>query len=396
MIILVVNSGSSSLKFQLLNMEDESIMAKGVLEKIGLPDSIFTLKYQDESHTEISAIANHEKAVEIMLNALISHEAIGLKSLEDITAVGHRVVQGGDSFDRAVLITDEVKQQISDYAVMAPLHNPAHLAGIEACSKGMPNTPQVAVFDTAFQQTMEPSAYVYGLPYELAQKHKVRRYGAHGTSHKFVSREAAEFLGKPIEELKIITCHLGNGSSIAAVEYGKAIDISMGFTPHEGLLMGTRCGDIDATAVLYLMQRENMTAAEMDTMLNKQSGLLGISGVSSDFRDLDNAIAEGNERAKLAKDIFIRRVKKYIGSYAALMNGVDAIVFTAGIGENSINVREAICQDMDFLGIKIDNEKNNCRGKLVDFSADDAKVRCLVVPTNEELAIATETAELIK
>lgn len=396
MIILVVNSGSSSLKFQLLNMNDESIMAKGVLEKIGLSDSIFTLKYQNESHTEVSAIANHEAAVEIMLNALLSHEAIGLKSLEDINAVGHRVVQGGDSFDRAVIINDEIKQQISDYAVMAPLHNPAHLAGIEACAKSMPNTPQIAVFDTAFQQTMEPSAYVYGLPYELAQKHKIRRYGAHGTSHKYVSHEAAEFLGKPIEELKIITCHLGNGSSIAAVEHGKAIDISMGFTPHEGLLMGTRCGDIDATAVLYLMQRENLTAAEMDTMLNKQSGLLGISGVSSDFRDLDNAIAEGNERAKLAKDIFIRRVKKYIGSYAALMNGVDAIVFTAGIGENGWDVREAICSDLDFLGVKIDVEKNKCRGKLVDFSTDDAKVRCIVVPTNEELAIATEAAELIK
>lgn len=397
MIILVVNSGSSSLKFQLLNMDNRAVMAKGQIEKIGLPDSIFTVKFQDEKISDVLFIENHERAVELMLDALVKHPAIGLSSLDQIGAVGHRVVQGGDSFNKAAIITDEVKQIITDYAVMAPLHNPAHLSGIEACSRCMPNTPQVAVFDTAFLQSMDPVSYTYGLPYQLAEKHKVRRYGAHGTSHKYVSRKAAQFLGKPIEELKIITCHLGNGSSVAAIKNGKAVDISMGFTPHEGLLMGTRCGDVDATAVLYLMQHENISAAEMDHILNKESGLLGISGVSSDFRDLDEAIAQGNPRAKLARDVFIHQVKRYIGSYIALMNGVDIIAFTAGIGENGPDVREDICADMDFLGIALDHGKNDgLRGKLADISTDGARVRCLVVPTDEEMAIAEETMEAIQ
>lgn len=397
MIILVVNSGSSSLKFQLLNMDNRAVMAKGQIEKIGLPDSIFTVKFQDEKISDVLSIENHERAVELMLDALVKHPAIGLSSLDQIGAVGHRVVQGGDSFNKAAIITDEVKQIITDYAVMAPLHNPAHLSGIEACSRCMPNTPQVAVFDTAFLQSMDPVSYTYGLPYQLAEKHKVRRYGAHGTSHKYVSRKAAQFLGKPIEELKIITCHLGNGSSVAAIKNGKAVDISMGFTPHEGLLMGTRCGDVDATAVLYLMQHENISAAEMDHILNKESGLLGISGVSSDFRDLDEAIAQGNPRAKLARDVFIHQVKRYIGSYIALMNGVDIIAFTAGIGENGPDVREDICADMDFLGIALDHGKNDgLRGKLADISTDGARVRCLVVPTDEEMAIAEETMEAIQ
>ncbi len=391
MIILVINSGSSSLKFQLLNMDNESVMAQGQVEKIGLPSGIFTIKAEGLKNKTELEIPNHEVAVELVLNGLLETKEAGLKSLDEIDAIGHRIVQGGDTFSKAVVIDEAVRAKIEEYGAMAPLHNPAHLKGIDACSKVMPGKPQVAVFDTAFHQTMAPMAFTYGLPKEYAEKHKIRRYGAHGTSHKYVSARVAELMGKPIEELKIITCHLGNGSSITAVKNGKVVDTSMGFTPHEGMLMGTRCGDIDATAVLYLMKHEGFTPERMDQMLNKESGLMGVSGVSSDFREIDEAIAAGNDQAKLARDIFIYRVKKYIGSYVAAMNGVDAMVFTAGIGENGPDVREEICADMDFLGIKIDAEKNNVRGKEVNVSADDATVQVWVVPTNEELAIAQDT-----
>ncbi len=393
MIILVINSGSSSLKFQLLNMDDKSVMAQGQVEKIGLESGIFTIKAGGEKHKSELAIADHEVAMKLVLDGLLKTEGVGLSSLDEIDAVGHRIVQGGDTFSKAVLVDDAVYDKIKEYGAMAPLHNPAHLKGIDACAKVMPGKPQVTVFDTAFHQTMKPVAYTYGLPKEFARKHSIRRYGAHGTSHKYVSRRVAELMGRPVEELKIITCHLGNGSSISAIKNGEVVDTSMGFTPHEGLLMGTRCGDIDATAVLYLMKHEGFDADRMDHMLNKESGLLGVSGVSSDFRELDEAIAAGDADAKLARDIFIYRVKKYIGSYVAAMNGVDAVVFTAGIGENGPDVREEICADMDYLGIKIDTEVNNVRGKEVDISAADAKVRTWVVPTNEELAIAEETVE---
>ena len=391
MIILVINSGSSSLKFQLLNMDNETVMAQGQVEKIGLPSGIFTIKAEGLKNKTELEIPNHEVAVELVLNGLLETKEAGLKSLDDIDAIGHRIVQGGDTFSEAVVIDEAVRAKIEEYGAMAPLHNPAHLKGIDACSKVMPGKPQVAVFDTAFHQTMEPMAFTYGLPKEYAEKHKIRRYGAHGTSHKYVSGRVAELMGKPVEELKIITCHLGNGSSITAVKNGKVVDTSMGFTPHEGMLMGTRCGDIDATAVLYLMKHEGFTPDRMDQMLNKESGLMGVSGVSSDFREIDEAIAAGNEQAKLARNIFIYRVKKYIGSYIAAMNGVDAIVFTAGIGENGPDVREEICADMDGLGIKIDTEVNNVRGKEINVSAPDAKVQVWVVPTNEELAIAQDT-----
>ena len=394
--VLVINSGSSSLKFQLRNMTDHTVMAQGTVEKIGLPMGIVTLKAGGRKVSRDLHVANHEVAVELALSDLLETEAVGLHSLDEIDAIGHRIVQGGDSFDKAMLITEDVYEKIREYGAMAPLHNPAHLKGIDACSVMMPGKPQIAVFDTAFHQTMAPEAYTYGLPKQHAEKHKIRRYGAHGTSHKYVANRVAELMGRPLEELKLITCHLGNGSSITAIKNGKVVDTSMGFTPHEGMIMGTRCGDIDATAVLYLMQQEQIDAAEMDRILNKESGLLGVSGVSSDLRDIENAIAEGNADAKLARDIFIHRAKKYIGSYIAEMNGVDAIVFTAGIGENSIESRSDICADMEFLGIRLDNEKNTVRGEERAVHADDARVQVWVVPTNEELSIAEDVVKLIE
>ncbi|MBQ7025434.1 MAG: acetate/propionate family kinase, partial [Peptococcaceae bacterium] len=303
---------------------------------------------------------------------------------------------GGDSFDKAMLITEDVYEKIREYGAMAPLHNPAHLKGIDACSFLVPGKPQIAVFDTAFHQTMEPAAYTYGLPKYYAQKHKIRRYGAHGTSHKYVAGRVAELMGKPLDELKIITCHLGNGSSITAIKNGKVVDTSMGFTPHEGMIMGTRCGDIDATAVLYLMHQEQISSAAMDHLLNKESGLLGVSGVSSDLRDIENAIKEGNADAKLARDIFVHRAKKYIGSYIAEMNGVDAIVFTAGIGENSADARRDICADLEYLGISIDEQENNIRGEEKAIHSAEARVQVWVVPTNEELSIAEDVVQVLQ
>ncbi|MBR2009289.1 MAG: acetate kinase, partial [Peptococcaceae bacterium] len=386
--VLVINSGSSSLKFQLRDMTEHTVMAQGTVEKIGLPMGIFTLKAGDLKITKEMHVPNHEIAVELALSDLLETEAVGLQSLDEIDAIGHRIVQGGDSFDKAMLITEDVYEKIREYGAMAPLHNPAHLKGIDACSFLVPGKPQIAVFDTAFHQTMEPAAYTYGLPKYYAQKHKIRRYGAHGTSHKYVAGRVAELMGKPLDELKIITCHLGNGSSITAIKNGKVVDTSMGFTPHEGMIMGTRCGDIDATAVLYLMRQEQISSAAMDHLLNKESGLLGVSGVSSDLRDIENAIKEGNADAKLARDIFVHRAKKYIGSYIAEMNGVDAIVFTAGIGENSADARRDICADLEYLGISIDEQENNIRGEEKAIHSAEARVQVWVVPTNEELSIA--------
>ena len=394
--VLVINSGSSSLKFQLRDMTEHTVMAQGTVEKIGLPMGIFTLKAGDLKITKEMHVPNHEIAVELALSDLLETEAVGLQSLDEIDAIGHRIVQGGDSFDKAMLITEDVYEKIREYGAMAPLHNPAHLKGIDACSFLVSGKPQIAVFDTAFHQTMEPAAYTYGLPKHYAQKHKIRRYGAHGTSHKYVAGRVAELMGKPLDELKIITCHLGNGSSITAIKNGKVVDTSMGFTPHEGMIMGTRCGDIDATAVLYLMRQEQISSAAMDHLLNKESGLLGVSGVSSDLRDIENAIKEGNADAKLARDIFVHRAKKYIGSYIAEMNGVDAIVFTAGIGENSADARRDICADLEYLGISIDEQENNIRGEEKAIHSAEARVQVWVVPTNEELSIAEDVVQVLQ
>ena len=396
MIVLVINSGSSSLKFQLRDMNNNVVMAQGNVEKIGLPMGIFSMKVGELKLQKELQVPNHEVAVELVLRDLLENEAVGLASLDDIDAIGHRVVQGGDSFDKAMFIDEAVYEKIREYGAMAPLHNPAHLKGIDACRVMMPGKPQVAVFDTAFHQSMEAAAYTYGLPKQYAEKHKIRRYGAHGTSHKYVAHRVAELMGKPLEELKLITCHLGNGSSITAIKNGKVVDTSMGFTPHEGMIMGTRCGDIDATAVLYLMRQEQIDAADMDRMLNKESGLLGVSGVSSDLRDIEDAIAAGNADAKLARDIFVHRAKKYIGSYIAEMNGVDAVVFTAGIGENSIAARADICADLEYLGIVLDLERNRVRGEEVAVHKDGAQVQIWVVPTNEELSIAEDVVQVVQ
>lgn len=394
--ILVLNCGSSSLKYQLIDGDTESVLAKGLCERIGIEGS--KLKHQPAGKSDVvfnDYMEDHTVAVKMVIDALLNEDYGVVKSAKEIGAVGHRVVHGGEYFSSSVVITPEVKAAIEKCCELAPLHNPANLIGIDACEKIMPGTPQVAVFDTAFHQTMPERAYLYALPYEYYQKYKVRRYGFHGTSHKFVSLEAAKMMNRPIEESKIITCHLGNGGSVCAVRNGKSIDTSMGFTPLEGLVMGTRCGDIDSAVITYLMQKENLTAAEMDNILNKKSGVLGISGVSSDFRDVEDAKAEGNERAEAALDIFAYRVAKYIGEYAAAMNGVDAIVFTAGLGENSGTIRRAICDYLTFLGIHIDSYNNSLRGKEIEISAPDSRIRVFVIPTNEELMIARDTKELL-
>jgi len=396
--ILIINAGSSSLKYQMIDMENEQIIAKGQAERIGISGSL--LKHNGEGPTFVQHqdMKDHTAAIKLALAALIDKEHGVISSMDEISAVGHRVLHGGDRFTASVVINKEVMDAIRDNIDLGPLHNPANLMGIEACQKVMPNTPMVAVFDTAFHQTMPKISFLYALPYEAYTQHKVRRYGFHGSSHRYVSARAAEFLGKPKEDLKIITCHLGNGSSIAAVKNGKCFDTSMGLTPLEGLPMGTRCGDIDPAIIKYLMNKENLTIEEMDVYLNKRSGMLGISGLSSDFRDLCSAADEGNERARLALDIFSYKVKKYIGSYAAAMGGVDAIVFTAGVGENTEIVREKSLEGLEFLGVKLDKEHNNHleRGQEICISTDDSKVAVLVIPTNEELVIARDTAELCK
>lgn len=394
--VLVINAGSSSLKYQLIDMENESVIAKGAIDRIGLEGS----KLKHTAHGETTEIqknmGNHEEAIQLVLSTLTDEKIGVIRSMDEIGAVGHRVVHGGDKFACSVKISDEVIAMMESLIDLAPLHNPANLQGIAACKAVMPNTPMVGVFDTAFHQTMPATSYIYGLPYEAYEKFKVRRYGFHGSSHRFVSQRCAEILGKKPEELKIISCHLGNGSSIAAVKGGKCMDTSMGLTPIEGLPMGTRCGNIDPAIIRFLMNKYGMDIDQMDAYLNKQSGMLGISGVSSDFRDLCAAAEEGNERAQLALDIFCYHVKKYIGAYAAAMGGVDAIVFTAGVGENTDTVRAASVEGLEFLGVKLDSEANKVRGKEAVISTPDSKVKVLVIPTNEELVIARDTAELSK
>jgi len=395
--VFVINCGSSSLKYQLINMENEEVEAKGIVERIGISGSV--LKHQTKNGEKVTIeedMPTHKEALKSVIDALM-HEKYGvIKDMKEINAVGHRVVHAGEKFACSVVITEEVINALKECIDLAPLHNPPNILGIEACQQLMPGVPMVGVFDTAFHQTMPKEAYIYALPYELYEKYRVRRYGFHGTSHKYVSLRAADMLGKDIKELKIVTCHLGNGASVTAVKNGKSVDTSMGFTPLEGLAMGTRCGDIDPAIVKFISEKEKLDLNGVDKLLNKQSGVLGVSGVSSDFRDIEEAAAKGNERAKLALDIFAYRVRKYIGAYAAAMGGIDAIVFTAGLGENSPEMRASICEGLEFLGVEIDEEKNNVRGKEVDISKDGSKVRVLLIPTNEELMIARDTKELIE
>jgi acetate kinase len=394
--VLVLNSGSSSIKYQFIETTTHQVLAKGQVERIGMDDAVLSHVRIDGDTVKFSAeILDHNIAIEYVVAILLSKNHGVIKDKSEIEAVGHRVVHGGETFSGSVLITDEVIEKIRENIELAPLHNPHNLRGIMACKRLLPDTPQVAVFDTAFHQKMPEYAFIYGLPYELYKKYKIRRYGFHGTSHRYVSKRASEILGVPIEKLRIITVHLGNGCSMAAVKYGVSVDTTMGFTPLEGLLMGTRSGDIDPAIVLYIMGKEGLTMAEVNALLNKHSGLVGISGVSSDMREIIREMKNGNMRAKLAFDVFCYRVKKYIGAYTAVMGGVDAIVFTAGIGENSPDVRKSVCEGLEFLGIKIDDEKNNSPEREKIITTDDSPVKVLVIPTNEELVIALDTAEIV-
>ena len=394
--ILVINCGSSSLKYQLINMNNEEVIAKGLAEKIGLEDSIF-------SHTPVGKdkvvkngkLNDHQEALNLVMKSLVDENCGVIKSLNEIDAVGHRIVHGGEFYSSSVLIDEKVIEAIEKCVELAPLHNPANILGITACQALLPGVPMVAVFDTAFHQTMPQEAYTYALPYEYYEKYKVRKYGFHGTSHKYVSGRAAHILDKPIEELKLVSCHLGNGASLTAVKYGESVDTTMGFTPLEGLAMGTRCGNIDPSIVTFLQDKENLTARDLDTIMNKKSGVLGISGVSSDFRDIENAGEGGNERAKLALAVFIYKVKTAIGSYVAAMNGVDAIIFTAGLGENSATSRKAICEGLTYLGLAIDDDKNGMRGEEIIISTPESKVKVIVIPTDEEMAIARDTKDIV-
>ena len=394
--ILVINCGSSSLKFQLINSESEGVLAQGLCERIGIDGKLTYQPEGGEKTTSDKAMPTHTEAIQFVIDALTDEKTGVVKSLDEINAVGHRVVHGGEKFASSVVIDDEVLKAIEECNDLAPLHNPANLIGINACRELMPGVPMVAVFDTAFHQTMPSKAYMYGLPYEYYEKYKVRRYGFHGTSHSFVSKRVAELVGKAYDETKTIVCHLGNGASICAVENGKSVDTSMGLTPLEGLVMGTRSGDIDPAIMEFLAKKENLDIAGLMNVLNKKSGVYGLSNnLSSDFRDLSEAAADGNEIAELALDVFAYRVAKYVGSYTAAMNGVDNIVFTAGIGENSAIVRTMVCKYLGYLGIEIDEELNGKRGQEIIISTPESKVKVLVVPTNEELAIARETVALV-
>lgn len=395
MIVLVVNCGSSSLKYQLVNMDNEEVMAKGLVEKIGLSDSLLTHKWNGQKKEVQQSIPDHQVAVKMVLDILTDAECGVIKSMDAIDAVGHRVVHGGEEFASSTVINDEVMKALEKCSAMAPLHNPPNIIGINACKAIMPNVPQVAVFDTAFHQTMPPKAFMYGLPYELYKEDGIRRYGFHGTSHRYVAGQIAKVMGVPQEKLRVINCHLGNGSSLAAIKYGKCVDTTMGFTPLAGVLMGTRCGDIDPAIVLNVMDNHNLSTKEMDTLMNKKSGVLGISGVSSDFRDLGQAAAEGNERAQLALDMFHYQVRKEIGAFAAAMGGVDVITFTAGVGENGIEDRAAIAEGLEYLGAKLDPQRNNVRGKDALISTDDSTVKMYVIPTNEEIMIARDTKDIV-
>lgn len=394
--ILVVNCGSSSLKFQLIDTKDESVLAKGLCERIGIDGRLVYQPADGEKETIEAAMPTHKQAIQMVLDALTDDKRGVIKSLDEVGAVGHRVVHGGEKFAASAVITDEMLKTVEECNDLAPLHNPANLIGINACKELMPNTPMVGVFDTAFHQTMPEDAYLYGIPYTMYEKYKVRKYGFHGTSHSYVSKRTAEFLGRDIKDMKIIVCHLGNGASICAVNSGKSVDTSMGLTPLEGLVMGTRSGDIDPAVIEFLAKKENLDIAGVMNILNKESGVYGLSGLSSDFRDLEAAAKEGNDKAARAREVFIYRVVKYIGSYIAAMNGVDAIAFTAGLGENDGNVRKAICDHFGYMGIEIDDAQNAKRGEDTVISTDASKVKVVVIPTNEELAIARETLALVQ
>ena len=403
--ILIVNAGSSSLKYQLVDMDGERVLAKGLVERIGIAGSKLTQKYPDSEEKFVieTDMPTHVQACENMLKALTNDKYGVVSSMDEIGAVGHRVLHGGEKFTESAVINDKVMDAIRENIPLGPLHNPANLMGIEACQQVMPGTPMVAVFDTAFHQTMPPKAYLYGVPYKYYLNLHVRRYGFHGTSHRYVSKRAAEFLGKKAEDMRIITCHLGNGSSMCAVDHGKCVDTSMGITPLEGVVMGTRSGSLDPAVLQFIMnnaKNENGTPEikdidDMLNVLNKKSGLLGISGISSDMRDVDAAADAGDKRAQIARDMLVYGIRKYIGAYAAAMGGVDAIVFTAGIGENGVELREKVMEGFEYMGAKLDPEKNKVRGEERDVSADDSKVKVLVIPTNEEIVIARDTLELV-
>ena len=394
--VLVLNCGSSSIKYKLFEMADHSVLAQGGVEKIGLPDSFLQVKLPNGEKVVIEKeMPEHTVGIQLILDTLVDEKIGCIKDLKEIEAVGHRVVHGGEKFNQSVVITPEVKEMIVKCAELAPLHNPANLKGIDAIEKTLPGVPQVAVFDTAFHQTMPDYAYMYALPYELYEKYAIRRYGFHGTSHRYVSARVCEFLGVNAAEKKVVTAHIGNGGSCAAVLNGKSVDTSMGLTPVEGLVMGTRAGDLDLGAATYIMDKEGLTTAEFNNLVNKKSGLLGVSGVSSDARDIEAAIKAGNHRANLAREMFIYRVKKYVGAYAAAMNGIDILVFTGGIGENDAFIRGEIVKGLSFLGVTLDEEANNCRGVERVISTPDSKLTVCVIPTDEELMIASDTEALV-
>ena len=394
--VLVVNCGSSSLKYQVLDMPSEELLCKGLVERIGIEGSVIKHEKigQDKFVLEVP-MKDHTEAIGHVIDALLDADHGVAKSMDEIGAVGHRIVQGGEKFAKSELVTDEMIKAVEGLSELAPLHNPANLLGIAACKKLMPNTPMVGVFDTSFHQTMPAESYIYALPYELYEKYGVRRYGFHGTSHRYVTERAAAMLGKKPEEVNLVTCHIGNGASCAAVKNGKCFDTSMGLTPLEGLVMGTRCGDIDPAIIPFVAGKENMTFADIDTMMNKKSGIQGISGISSDMRDVEEAMNKGDKRAKIAWDVFAHRVKHYIGAYMAELNGADALIFTAGLGENDDIFRSMTCKDMDYLGIVLDEEKNKGCRKEADVTGEGGKVRILILPTNEELMIARDTYEIV-
>lgn len=394
--VLVLNCGSSSIKYKLFNTADHSVEAQGGIEKIGLKGSFLKITLPSGEKVILEKdIPEHTAGIDFILNTLVGKEYGCISSLDEIGAVGHRIVHGGEKFNSSVLITEEVKDKIRECFDIAPLHNPANMKGIEAVEAILPNVPQVGVFDTAFHQTIPSYAYMYALPYSLYKNYGVRRYGFHGTSHRYVSQRVCDFLGVDVKEQRIITCHIGNGGSITAVKGGKSIDTSMGLTPVEGLVMGTRVGDVDAGALIYIMEKEGLSPEQLSNLINKKSGVMGVSEVSSDMREIDSAIKEGNEQAKLALDMYHYRIAKYIGAYTAALNGVDIIVFTGGVGENQISTRKNICDRLSYLGVKVDDEKNNSRGEEVVISSPDSAVKVVVIPTDEELMIAKDTEEIV-
>ncbi|MCP3033530.1 acetate kinase [Halobacillus sp. A1] len=389
--ILAINAGSSSLKFQLIEMPEETVVTKGLVERIGIQDSVFTIEFDEEKDKTVTNIEDHAVAVKMLLEKLTAHGII--QSLDEIDGVGHRVVHGGEKFSESVLITDEVIQEIEDVSDLAPLHNPANLTGIRAFREVLPNVPHVAIFDTAFHQTMPEQSYLYSLPYEYYEDYGIRKYGFHGTSHKYVSERAAEMLGRPVDQLRLLSCHLGNGASIAAIEGGKSIDTSMGFTPLAGVTMGTRSGNIDPALIPFIMEKTGKSAAEVMNVLNKESGMLALSGFSSDLRDIQEKAGEGDERAELALEVFANRIHKYIGSYASRMHGIDGIIFTAGVGENSISIRERVLKGLEFMGVYWDPSLNQVRGKEAFVNYPHSPVKVMIIPTNEEVMIARDTVE---